>query len=236
MPLCADRPRPDRYAVRHKVRKLHCRLASHCRRRSGYRHLRAAQPVSRAAAAVLLSATIGVLVLGFGISLAADAPSSAAGAATARFGRVPKFAKSPTAGSPTAGAHSAPHHARAIASRVISIKEEAHLSFANSSGEALLERGRGQGTFNCLIVVHLILNGITVKSTFTAYPRGGSLTGHATGNLSSTTGAYASFSGALSFGQGTGRYARASGFGTIYGAVDRRNYALTVQVIGKMHA
>jgi hypothetical protein len=81
-----------------------------------------------------------------------------------------------------------------------------------------------------------MLNGSTIEGTFTAYPHsGGSISGFARGHLSTPHGEFASFSGDVTRGHGTGPFRHASGGGRIYGAINRINDNLTVQVLGTLH-
>jgi len=76
--------------------------------------------------------------------------------------------------------------------------------------------------------------GATVTAQFTIYARGGgSVSGHGSGALHSTS-LYSTFGGTLSVTSGTGRFRHAHGTGGLYGAIDRKTDALTVQAIGKL--
>jgi hypothetical protein len=121
----------------------------------------------------------------------------------------------------------------ASAARTLEVKDESHMHLVRESGSLLLEEGTATGTLPGTVKVRFDV-GATVTAYFTIYSRsGGSISGHGKGALHST-GAYATFGGTLSVTSGTGRFAHASGNGGLYGAINRRTYALTVQTIGKL--
>jgi hypothetical protein len=77
--------------------------------------------------------------------------------------------------------------------------------------------------------------GATISAKFTIYPNGGgSINGSGGGALHSTS-LYSSFGGSLKVTGGSGRYAHAHGNGNLYGAINRKTYALTVQAVGKLY-
>ena len=131
-----------------------------------------------------------------------------------------------------ARAPNAPLTARAA--RTLSINDTGHLYLLNASGAILSEAGPVSGTLPGSTKVRLDV-GESVTASFTIDSRGGgSITGHGSAVLHSS-GRYSSFGGTLSVNQGTGRYARAQGSGELYGVIDRRTDALTVQTIGTLH-
>jgi hypothetical protein len=138
-------------------------------------------------------------------------------------------------------AASQPHRAAAAAgapaaraAHVLNVKDEGHLHLVGESGSLLIEEGPTTGTLPGTVKVRFDV-GAVISASFTIYPReGGSITGHGSGTLHST-GTYATFGGTLSVSHGSGRFARAHGTGGLYGAIDRRTYALTVQTIGKLY-
>jgi hypothetical protein len=75
--------------------------------------------------------------------------------------------------------------------------------------------------------------GSTVTASFTIRTRDGTIYGSGRAALHSS-GRYASFGGSLSVSHGTGRYVDAHGNGKLYGVIDRRTSALTVQTIGTL--
>jgi hypothetical protein len=131
---------------------------------------------------------------------------------------------------PAARATSAP----ARAARTLNVTDEAHLRLTRARGELI--EGEGQATGALPGRVHIRFEvGTYITGAFTFYPRGGgSITGHGSARLHST-GAYASFGGAMSVTHGTGRYAHAHGTGGLYGTVDRRNDAMVVQTTGRLY-
>jgi hypothetical protein len=117
--------------------------------------------------------------------------------------------------------------------RTLNVTDEAHLHLVNTAGEVLEEEGPATGALPGKVHVRFTV-GSSVTGTFVFYPRGGgSITGHGSARLHST-GTNASFGGDLSVSQGTGRYARAHGRGGLYGVVDRRTDAMTLQTTGKL--
>lgn len=120
------------------------------------------------------------------------------------------------------------------AAGVLSVKDEGHLHSVRTSGSELVEEGAISGTIPGRARVSFDI-GPTVYATFTIYPKsGGSISGHGSGALHST-GVYSSFGGSLEVTRGAGRYAHAHGRGGLYGAINRKTYALTVQTIGKLY-
>lgn len=115
----------------------------------------------------------------------------------------------------------------------LSVRDEGHLHLEHESGSLLLEEGRATGTLPGSVKVRFDV-GATVTAYFTIYTDGGSITGHGKGALHST-GAYSTFGGTLSVTSGSGRFAHAHGSGGLYGAINRRTDALTVQTIGTLY-
>lgn len=121
----------------------------------------------------------------------------------------------------------------ARAAGTLNVRDESRMHLVRESGSLLLEEGAATGTVPGSVKVRFQV-GATVTAYFTIYARGGgSISGHGKGTLRST-GTYATFGGTLSVTGGTGRYAHAHGSGGLYGAINRRTYALTVQTIGKL--
>jgi len=123
----------------------------------------------------------------------------------------------------------------AHAARVVSIKDEAHLRFTGetNSGE-YLEEGNGTGTLPGRVRVRLNV-GSTVTAGFTIYLHGGTISGHGSAKLHGSNGEYASFGGTLAVSHGSGSYSHANGSGQLYGALNRYNRNVIVQVIGQLH-
>lgn len=134
-------------------------------------------------------------------------------------------------GLPAAAFASAP---TAHAARTLSVKDEGHLHLAGRpEGSLIVEEGAVSGTLPGTVKVRFDV-GATVTAQFTIYARGGgSVSGHGSGALHSTS-LYSTFGGTLSVTSGTGRFRHAHGTGGLYGAIDRKTDALTVQAIGKL--
>jgi hypothetical protein len=120
--------------------------------------------------------------------------------------------------------------------RALPINDKARMHLTGGSGNTLIEEGDATGTLPGKTKVNLtIVNTTTARSTFTVYPRGGSIAGHGTVRLHpGKSGSYESFRGVLSVSHGTGNYAHTSGSGNIYGVLNRSNDNAEVQVIGTL--
>jgi hypothetical protein len=133
-----------------------------------------------------------------------------------------------------AGAGRAAPSASARAAHVVSAADTAYLHMVGESGSLIAEEGSATGGFPGKVKARFGI-GATVTASFTIYPRGGgSISGHGSATLHSS-GAYATFGGTMSVSHGTGRYAHAHGTGGLYGSINRRTYALTVQTTGKLY-
>jgi hypothetical protein len=119
--------------------------------------------------------------------------------------------------------------------RVLSVNDSAHMHAIHSSGNTVTEEGPASGTLPGTVRAKLTLSGSTVRSGFTIYLHGGSISGHSTGSLHVGHGVYASFGGSLTVSHGSGHYAHASGTGNLYGTINRDTDEVTVQVIGRLH-
>jgi hypothetical protein len=163
-------------------------------------------------------ALVGIALSGLVVVAGAGARGSSAGGSAARSAAVAGDSWVLAAGR---------------AAHVTSVKDEGHLHMVSESGSNLLEEGPVSGTIPGRVKVSFNV-GPTVRATFTIYPSGGgSISGRGQGSLHST-GLYASFGGSLTVTDGTGRYAHAHGSGGLYGVIDRKTYALTVQTVGKL--
>ncbi len=120
----------------------------------------------------------------------------------------------------------------ARAAHVVNVKDEAHLHLTATNGSLLLEEGPATGAIPGTVKANFVI-AANVTATFTIYAHGGSISGRGTGALHST-GLYSSFGGSLKVTGGTGRYKRAHGSGGLYGAINRKTYALTVQTTGQL--
>jgi hypothetical protein len=122
----------------------------------------------------------------------------------------------------------------ARSARAVSVKDEGHLHSVKTSGSELIEEGQIMGTIPGKVRVDFNI-GATVSATFTIYVTGGgSISGHGSGALHSTS-VYSTFGGSLQVTRGTGRYAHAHGHGGLYGAINRKTYAITVQTTGTLY-
>ena len=157
-----------------------------------------------------------VLVLGAG-ALLALAPTRAPAASPA----------------PAATPAASPHPAAARTARMLNVDDTGHLHLLNASGSILQEEGPASGTLKGNVRVRLVVRA-TVTASFTIAPSaGGSIGGYGSATLHSAL-RYASFGGSLTVDHGTGRYAHAHGSGRLYGVIDRRTHALTVQTVGQL--
>jgi hypothetical protein len=130
--------------------------------------------------------------------------------------------------------HAAGASAGARMAHVVSVQDEGHLHSVRESGSDLTEEGPVAGTIPGRVKVNFNI-GPTVSASFTIYASGGgSISGRGKGALHSTS-KYATFGGTLTVTGGTGRYAHAHGSGGLYGAINRKTYALTVQTVGKLY-
>jgi hypothetical protein len=117
-------------------------------------------------------------------------------------------------------------------SRALSVNDTGHLHLLKTFGSVLVEEGFAGGTLPGEAKVHLVV-GTTVTASFTIQAKSGTIYGSGRAALHSS-GRYASFGGSLSVSRGTGSYARAHGVGKLYGVIDRRTSALTVQTVGTL--
>jgi hypothetical protein len=101
------------------------------------------------------------------------------------------------------------------------------------SGSILIEEGSSSGTLRGRIWVRLVV-GKSLQASFTIWTSGGSISGSGGASLHSSS-RYASFSGWLSVTRGSGRYSHAHGGGKLYGVLDRRTHALSVQTVGTLY-
>lgn len=135
-----------------------------------------------------------------------------------------------------APAWGAAEHPTARAAHALSVRDEGHLRFIKSSGSQLLDEGRATGSFPGWVKVRFTYNGEPdVSAQFTISGATGTISARGSGRLSSPVSPTPSFRGAMSVTSGSGRYAHAHGSGEIFGVFNRRNYALTVQAVGKLN-
>jgi hypothetical protein len=112
------------------------------------------------------------------------------------------------------------------------VTDTAHLHYLRETGADLLEEGQATGGLPGRVQARFNV-GATVFASFTISTHYGSISGSGSGKLHGT-GVYASFGGAMTVTRGTGRYADAHGHGGFYGAINRNNYAATVQTTGTL--
>ena len=121
----------------------------------------------------------------------------------------------------------------ALAARSVSVNDTGKLHLLKAFGSVLLEEGYASGTLPGNAKVRMIV-GTSVSATFSISAAGGAIYGSGHAALHSS-GRYSSFGGALSVSRGTGRYAHAHGSGRLYGVIDRRTHAVTVQTRGRLN-
>jgi hypothetical protein len=124
----------------------------------------------------------------------------------------------------------------AFTAHVLSVSDSSELHVVKAVGNTLIEEGSATGTLPGVVRIRLNINVETssAASSFTLHTRGGTLIGHAAGTASPGHGGWESFAGKMWLDRGTGRYARASGSGHMYGALFRRTDRLRVQTIGRL--
>jgi len=104
------------------------------------------------------------------------------------------------------------------------------MHLVSAEGATLFEEGTVTGALSGTIKADLQA-GTSLSARFTIQTRYGSISGqgHATAHGS---GRYTSFAGTFTATKGTGRYAHVRGHGGLYGVVDRRTDAVTIQTTG----
>jgi hypothetical protein len=118
------------------------------------------------------------------------------------------------------------------AARTVGVNDTGRLRLLKAFGSVLLEEGHATGTLPGQTRVRLTVGG-SVTASFWIRAAGGTIYGTGGATLHSS-GRYASFGGWLRVSRGSGRYAHARGSGRLYGAIDRRTDALTVQTVGTL--
>ena len=126
---------------------------------------------------------------------------------------------------------------RAISARVISVRDSAKLHLVHAVGSTLYEAGYATGTLpgSAKVSINIDASRDSASSTFTIQLHGGSISGRGSGTAHQGNGGWESFSGTDSHIHGTGQYAHASGSDKLYGAINRRNDEVDVQVVGKLN-
>ncbi len=132
------------------------------------------------------------------------------------------------------GTRSTPPVARV--GRVVSVSEKVELHLVRAVGESLVEEGKATGTLPGTAKITLNIDAArgTATARFSFYLHGGTLSGRSSGTAHGGHGGWESFSGKVRLEHGSGRYAHASGSGTIYGALYRRTDRLIVQESGRL--
>jgi|ERR1041385_6063720 hypothetical protein len=122
------------------------------------------------------------------------------------------------------------------AARTISLNETGHLHLTSKHNFTLNEQGTASGSVSGTIYVRLTaVSSSRVTVAVDIRPPGGSISGSGAGSYR-RSGATASFSGSMSFGHGTGRYASVHGSGLSFsGTIQESNRdAITVYVRGRV--
>ncbi|MGA2163650.1 MAG: hypothetical protein ABSH36_04200 [Solirubrobacteraceae bacterium] len=121
----------------------------------------------------------------------------------------------------------------AHAARTVSLKDSGNLHKTSKHGFNLYESGSASGSISGPITVHLdVVNTNKVTAELTVNPKGGSITGKASGDYR-TNGGTASFSGTMTITHGSGSYSGAHGSGISFtGTIQRSNDSMTVHVNG----
>lgn len=114
----------------------------------------------------------------------------------------------------------------------VRVDDTGRLHLLKAVGSTLYEEGYAAGTLPGRTRVRMLVAN-SVSASFSISARGGAIYGSGHARLHSS-GRYASFAGSLSVSRGSGRYARAHGRGKLYGVIDRRSDAVTVQTIGTL--
>jgi hypothetical protein len=141
-----------------------------------------------------------------------------------------------TAGSaPALTASGRSDQSSAVAARAILVNETLHaLPIGHHSPTEYSDRGRGSGTFNCPLTVHVNISYTNTTFTFVCSPKGGTLKGRGEASFY-VAGQIAHFRGSLWVTQGTGQYAHASNTRlAMTGSLQRHTYALSAIITGKM--
>jgi hypothetical protein len=125
----------------------------------------------------------------------------------------------------------------AAAARTVTLNDTGHLRETSHKGFYLNYAGTATGTVPGTIYLHLHVTSTNrVTAELSVYPRGGSVTGSASGSYRSNGGT-ATFSGSLSVTRGTGSYSGAHGSGISFsGTIQRVSGSVTVHVNGRFTA
>jgi hypothetical protein len=122
----------------------------------------------------------------------------------------------------------------ASAARTLSLHETAHLHLVSHQGTQILnEEGTSSGTLVGPLAVKITIYYTQVTITFTARPKGGTLSGRGEGSYY-VEGHIGHFSGTTAIVKGTGTYAHASGSLHVTGVILRKHYELLYQANGQL--
>jgi hypothetical protein len=119
------------------------------------------------------------------------------------------------------------------AAHTLNVTDTAHLHLVATSGQLLIEEGSALGALPGNLKGRFRVT-TTVSASATLYLRGGSIRFHGLGVPGSVSGFDVSFAGRMSVDGGSGCYVHARGSGGFYGVVNRRTWAVTVQMTGKL--
>jgi hypothetical protein len=125
-------------------------------------------------------------------------------------------------------------HADAGATSLRSVNEYGSLTLKSSKGASILEQGHGWGSFDCRVTINLTVSGTLVTASYTAYPHGGSIRGQAKAYIRSASKAGASYTGMIWLHGGSGAYAGASGSASFDGTINRKTYAMSLRIAGRV--
>lgn len=114
------------------------------------------------------------------------------------------------------------------------VNEYGSLKLKSSRGATILEQGSGWGSFDCGVSIKLTVDGTLVTASYFAYPHGGELRGSARAYIRSASKAGAYYSGTIWLQGGSGAYAGASGSASFTGTIDRKTYAMSVRIAGRV--
>jgi hypothetical protein len=120
--------------------------------------------------------------------------------------------------------------------RTILLKETGRLHLTSRHNFTLNEQGSASGTIAGAIYVHLTaVSSNRVTAEVNIYVSGGSISGNGTASYRREA-ATAVFSGSISFGRGTGSYARAHGSGLSFSGTIAESHgdAIVVHVSGRV--
>lgn len=125
-------------------------------------------------------------------------------------------------------------HADAGAASLQSVNEYGSLALKSSKGASILEQGHGWGSYDCSVSISLTVSGTLVTASYTAYPHGGAIRGQAKAYIRSASKAGASYTGTIWLHGGSGAFAGASGSASFDGTINRKTYAMSLHIAGRV--